>query len=399
MSNYEQNSMLTDVPFDALLIISYGGPEGPEEVQPFLENVLHGRNVSQQQFDAAATKYHAIGGASPVNEECRSLISGLLRDIDANRYSGQTTLWPQDAVTEPRINEVFAQVMQLPIYWGNLFWHPLLEDTIAGMAEEGIRRVIAFCTVPFGTEHSTRSYGGAIDEAVKKINIPDFVVQQTRLFYNHPLFISTMADRLAETLQGREIRDERREARDEKTDEIPPLSMPSTPLTLHPSPLAPGLSPLTPHPSPLVLFTAHSVPATDAEFESYQSQMKQACSLVADLVQLDRFGIDWDIAWQSRGGSRGSWCEPDVVDYVKMLLKGERFPGKKTVISCPIGFMLENMELLYDLDVELRQFCESVGLNYARTLPVSGHPKSIAMIRELVAEVYSPLVPRRHLGG
>jgi len=377
MPNDEQNSISSDAPYDALLIISYGGPEGPEEVQPFLENILRGRNDTQRPFEAAVAKYHAIGGASPVNEECRSLIGGLLRDMDDHRYSCPTRLWHQDTIAEPRIHEIFAQVKQLPIYWGNLFWHPLLEDTIAGMAEDGIRRVIAFCTVPFGTEHSKRSYDGAINAAVNKVNVPDFVVQQTRLFYKHPLFISTMADRLTETFQGRKEGGERRETRDETRD---------------------GNTPLTAYPSPLVLFTAHSIPVTDAEFASYQSQMKQACSLVADLLRLDRFGMDWDIAWQSRGGSQGSWCEPDVVEYVKMLLKGERFPGKKTVIVCPIGFMLENMELLYDLDVELRQFCESVGLNYDRTLPVSGHRKTIAMIRELVAEVYSPLVPRRDLG-
>jgi len=362
--------MPTDVSYDALLIISYGGPEGPEEVRPFLENVLRGRNVSPPQLEAAAAKYHAIGGVSPVNEECRSLIGGLLRDVDAG-------LGSLDAVAEPQINEIFTQVKQLPIYWGNLFWHPLLEDTIAGMAEEGIRRVIAFCTVPFGTEHSTRSYGGAIEAAVKKVNVTDFVVQQTRLFYNHPHFISTMADRLTETLA----------MHIDWGNELPPCD--DRPAILNRLPEAA---------SHVVLFTAHSVPVTDAEFASYQSQMKQACTLVADLVQLDRFGIDWDIAWQSHGGSQGAWCEPDVVEYVKMLLKGMRFPGKNTVIVCPIGFMLENMELLYDLDVELRQFCESVGLNYDRTLPVSGHRKTITMIRELVAEVYSPLVPRRYLG-
>jgi ferrochelatase len=368
MSNHEQNPMPTDAPFDALLIVSYGGPEGPDEVLPFLENVLHGRNVSQQQLDAAAAKYHAIGGASPVNEECRALIGGLLQEVDAG-------LCPHDAIAEPRINEIFAQVRQLPIYWGNLFWHPLLEDTIADMAEEGMRRVIVFCTFPFGTEHSTRSYSGAIDAAVKKVNIPDFVVQQTRLFYNHPLFISTMADRLAETLA----------MRIDWGNALPPRDDRSAILSRLPDAA-----------NHFVLFTAHSVPVTDAEIESYQSQLKHACSQVADLMQLDQCGIDWGIAWQSHGGSHGSWCSPDVAEFVKKI--PERFPGKKTVIVCPIGFMLENMELLHDLDLELRQLCESRGLEYDRTLPVSGHRKAIAMIRELVAEVYSPLVPRRYLG-
>ena len=375
MSNHEQNPVSPDVTYDALLIVSYGGPEGPEEVRPFLENVLRGRGVSQQQLEAAAAKYNAIGGASPVNEECRSLIGGLLRDIDAKP-------WSPDAVAEPSVDEIFNQVNKLPVYWGNLFWYPLLEDTIAGMAEDGIRRVIAFCTVPFDTEHSRRSYGGAIDAAVKKANTPSgtpvnqhIVVQQTRLFYNHPLFISTMADRLAETLQRRGVSGEGRAMGDEAVSES---------------------SPLASHASSLVLFTAHSVPQTDAAIESYLAQLKQACSLVAELMQFEQVGITWDIAFQSRGSSQNLWCGPSVADFVTAM--PERFPDKKTVIACPIGFMLENMELLFDLDIELRQLCESLGLNYERTLPVSGHRKTIAMIRELVAEVYSPLVPRRCMG-
>ena len=368
MSHPDQNPTPPDAPFDALLIVSYGGPEGSEEVRPFLENVMHGRNVTPEQLEAAAAKYHAIGGASPVNEECRALIGGLLRGVDDG-------LWPQNTIAEPRVDAAFAKVKELPIYWGNLFWHPLLEDTIAGMAEDGIRRVIAFCTVPFGTEHSTQSYSRAIDAAVKKANVPNFVVQQTRLFYHHPLFISTMADRLTETLA----------MRIDWENELPPRD--DRPAILHR---------LTETASHFILFTAHSVPVTDTEIESYQSQLKHACSLVADLMQFEQFGINWDIAWQSRGKTHGSWCGPDVAEFVKTI--PEQFPEIKTVIACPIGFMLENMELLYDLDVELQQQCESLGLNYDRTLPVSGHRKTIAMVRELVAEVYSPLVPRRCLG-
>ncbi len=366
--NHDRKPSPNESPYDALLILSYGGPEGPEEVRPFLENVLRGRNVPERQLEAIAAKYHAVGGASPVNEECRTLIGGLLRGIDEG-------LLPTGASVEPRIDEIFAEIKNLPIYWGNLFWHPLLEDTIAGMAEEGIRRVIAFCTVPFATGHSDRSYSRAIDAAVKKANVPDFAVRQTRTFYHHPLFISTMADRLTETLA----------MRIDWGHELPPRDDRAAILHRLPEPA-----------SHFVLFTAHSVPVTDTGLEAYQSQLKQACSLVADLMRLDTFGIAWGIAYQSRSAASDSWCGPDVGEFVKTLT--ERFPGKKTVIACPVGFMLENMELLHDLDLELGRLCESLELNYDRTLPVSGHRKTIAMIRELVAEAYSPLIPRRRLG-
>lgn len=368
MTDRQEWEKPSDLPYDALLIVSYGGPEGPAEVMPFLENVLHGRNVSQRQLETVAAKYHAVGGASPVNEECRALIGGLLRGTDGG-------LLPSDTTTEPCVDDVFAAVNKLPIYWGNLFWHPLLEDTIVGMAEEGIRRVVAFCTVPFGTAHGTRSYGRAIEAAVEKTGVPDFIVRRTRLFDKHPLFISTMADRLTETFA----------MRIDWGDELPPRD--DRPAVLRRLPDAD---------KHFVVFTAHSVPLGDAEIESYESQLKNACSLVAGLLQLERFGIDWEIAYQSRSGAHTSWCGPDVGEQVKTV--PERFPGKTTVIACPIGFMLENMELLCDLDVELRRLCESLGLAYDRTLPVSGHRKTIAMIRELVAELVSPLVPRRTLG-
>lgn len=299
-------------------------------------------------------------------------IGGLLRGTDDGLLpTGMAT----GMATETQVDEAFAAAKNLPVYWGNLFWHPMLDDTIAGMAEEGIRRVIAFCTVPFGTAHSTRSYDRAIETAVKKTGVHDFTVRQTRRFYDHPLFVSTMADRLAETFA----------MRIDWGDELPPRNDRTAVLNRLPDAGA-----------YFVVFTAHSVPLGDAELESYETQLKRSCSRVAELLQLDRFGIDWAVAYQSRSVAHGSWCGPDVSELVKSL--PERSPGKKTVVACPIGFMLENMELLCDLDVELRRLCESLGLAYDRTLPVSGHRKTIAMIRELVAELVSPLVPRRTLG-
>ena len=364
----EELATQTGLPYDALLIVSYGGPEGPDEVVPFLENVLRGRKVSAEQVEAVANHYRQIGGTSPVNEECRALIGGLLRGADDG-------LLPSDATSEPCVDEMFAAVKKLPIYWGNLFWHPQLDDTIKGMAEEGIRRVIAFCTVPFDTAHSTQSYDRAIEAAIKKAGLSDLTVRQTRRFFDHPLFVSTMADRLLETFA----------MRIDWGDELPPRD--DRMAVLHRLPDADRY---------FVVFTAHSVPMVDAGIELYKAQLQQSCSLVAELLQFEQFGIDWAIAYQSRSGTPGSWCGPDVGELAQSL--PEKFPGKTTLIACPIGFMLENKELLYDLDVELRRICESCGLDYDRTLPVSGHRKSIAMIRELAAELISPLVPRRSLG-
>jgi ferrochelatase len=367
--------------YDAALIVSYGGPEKEDEVLPFIQNVLHGRKLAAEQLENVVKKYRQIGNHSPVNEECRALISGLLRNQnDENIILGL----PNDSA----LHNVFTRVKQLPIYWGNLFWRPALDETIAEMINEGIRRIFAFCTVPFETAHRKRAYLQTLDVTAQnaaknaKIPIDDICIHTARRFYNHPLYISAVADRLTETFAMQM----------DWKDKIPPRDDASLILRRLIE---------NEQDNAMVIFTAHSLTLADAEAPQselpYEQQFRQASALVAETLRLKQFGIEWDVAYQSRSVKQGSWSEPDVGEFVKTL--PERFPNRKNLYFCPIGFMLENTELLYDLDMEIRRLCESLGLQYARTLPVGGSDKAIAMIRELIAEKFSPLVPRRLLGN
>ena len=310
------------IPFDALLIVSYGGPEHEDEVVPFIKNVLAGRKATPEQIEKTAEKYRKIGNVSPIHEECRALIRGLLQKTD-------------DTV--------------LPIYWGNLFWHPMLDETIAAMSEDGSGKIVAFCTVPFETEHSSRSYASAIDAALKKTGNFNISVTTTKPFGCHELYLDAVADRLREVFDH-----------------------------------SPGDAACD-----LILFTAHSVPKTDAALPNYVQQLQAAGSQVIERLAktarcFDR-RFDWDLAFQSRsGGNPNDWCGSDVNDFVRAM--PDKWPQKKRVVVSPIGFLLENAELMYDIDIETRNLCHANNLEYVRAFASGAHDNVIALIRQLILD-------------
>src|ERR1041384_2093788 len=153
--------------YDAFLLISFGGPEGPEDVLPFLENVLRGRNVPRERMLAVAEHYQHFGGVSPINAQNSALIAAL-RD------------------------EFARGGLKLPIYWGNRNWHPLLPDTLRRMRDDGIRRALAFFTSSFGSYSGCRQYRENIAAAQAAVGPGAPQVDKLRLFFNHPGFIEPM---------------------------------------------------------------------------------------------------------------------------------------------------------------------------------------------------------------
>jgi protoporphyrin/coproporphyrin ferrochelatase len=169
---------MPDLAYDAVLVLSFGGPEKPDDVIPFLENVLRGRNVPRERMLAVAEHYHHFGGKSPINDQNRGLIAALREELDSHG---------------PR----------LPIYWGNRNWHPLLADTLRQMKADGVRRALAFVTSIFSSYSGCRQYLENIERARSQVDgAPE--IQKLRSFYNHPLFIEAQADRVRETLAGPE---------------------------------------------------------------------------------------------------------------------------------------------------------------------------------------------------
>jgi ferrochelatase len=243
-------------PYDALLIVSFGGPEGMDQVLPFLENVLRGRNVPRERMLEVAHHYERFDGVSPLNAHLRELIAALQSEL--NQHG-------------PR----------LPIFWGNRNWHPLLPDTIRQMAEAGIRRALAFVTSAYSSYSGCRQYLEDIARARAVVGEPAPVVDKLRPFFNHPRFVAANRDRLRDALEQVPSAGGRRDA-------------------------------------VRVAFTAHSLPAAMAAGCDYERQLNEVCTLVSSDLKLPR--DRWQLVYQSRSGRpEDPWLEPDALDHLKSL--------------------------------------------------------------------------------
>ena len=160
--------------YDALLVVSFGGPEGMDDVMPFLENVVRGRNVPRERLLGVAQHYEMFGGVSPINQQNRCLISALKEELRTNGPS-------------------------LPIYWGNRNWHPLLPDAVRQMASDGIKNALAFVTSAYSSFSSCRQYRQNIADAQFQVGPGAPHIEKLRAFYNHPLFIEANVDRIIRT--------------------------------------------------------------------------------------------------------------------------------------------------------------------------------------------------------
>jgi len=315
-------------PYDALLLVSFGGPERPADVIPFLNNVLRGKPVRPERIEQVAEHYYAFGGVSPINEQCRALLAAVIAEINAHGPH-----WP--------------------VYWGNRNWHPLLGDTLQQMADDGVRRALAFVTSAFGSYSGCRQYLEDIDRARADVGPKAPRVDKLRLFYNHPGFIEPMAERVASALAS--LSDECRAAA-------------------------------------RLVFTAHSIPRSMAAPCDYQQQLREACRLVAERLRRE----PWDLVYQSRSGPpEQPWLEPDVNVHLRFLREKD---GVRNVVLAPIGFLCEHMEVVYDLDVETASVCDELGVAMVRSAPVGAHPRLVRMIRELIQERIDPQAPRLSLG-
>jgi len=315
--------------YDAILIVSFGGPESKEEVIPFLENVLRGRNVPRERMLAVAEHYYHFDGKSPINQQTRELIAALKQELERNG---------------PR----------LPIYWGNRNWHPVLPETLRKMKQAGIGRALAFVTSAYSSYSGCRQYREDIARAQNEAGSGAPEVDKLRVFFNHPGFIEATVERIREALQS------------------------------VPSALRENVQ---------IVYTAHSIPLSMANTGDYVTQLEEVRRLVSGALGQKNDAL----VYQSRSGAPGQrWLEPDILDYLREVKAQNLAPA---VVLAPIGFISDHMEVLYDLDVEARQLCDSLSLPMARAKTVGVHPKFVAMIRELILERMDPAQPRRASGS
>jgi protoporphyrin/coproporphyrin ferrochelatase len=316
------------VNYDAILVVSFGGPESREEVIPFRETVLRGKNVPRERLLTVAEHYYHFGGKSPINQQTRDLIAALKTELE---QSGP----------------------QLPIYLGNRNWHPLLPDTLRQMKQDGIRRALGFVTSAYSSYSGCRQYREDIARAQSEVGPGAPAVDKLRVFFNHPGFIEATVERVREALQA---------------------------------------IPADVRQNVQIIYTAHSIPLSMANTSDYVAQLEE----VGKLVSAEIGDANHVLVYQSRSGAPGQpWLEPDILYYLRRV-KAENLAS--AVVLAPIGFLSDHMEVLYDLDIEARQLCDSLGLPMSRAKTVGVHPKFIGMIRELILERMHPETERRALG-
>ncbi len=242
--------------YDALVLVSFGGPEGPDDVLPFLENVTRGRGIPRERLMQVGAHYQLFGGVSPINGQNRALIEAI----------------------EIRMVE---RGTPLPVYWGNRNWEPYVHDAIASMRADGVKRAIAFVTSAFSSASGCRQYREDIERAREEVGADAPVVDKIRVFYNHPGFIDPMIDNTIGALK-----------------ELQASGVDATHLA----------------------FTAHSLPMSMANTSDYQVQLCEACTLVAAGVARIWGELPWDLVYQSRSGAPGQpWLEPDINDHLGQL--------------------------------------------------------------------------------
>jgi ferrochelatase len=316
------------VTWDALLVVSFGGPEGPADVMPFLENVVRGKGVPPERLREVASHYEHFGGTSPINAQCRALVAAVRDELER---AGRP----------------------LPVYWGNRHWHPFLADTLREMTRDGVRSALAFVTSAYSSPPGCRQYLDDIARACADAGEGAPRVEKLRAFYNHPGFVEPQMEQVLAALA--EVPADRRRAT-------------------------------------RLVFTAHSIPTSMACTCDYEAQLAEAARLVAGALG----GREWTLAYQNRSGSPSQpWLEPDVRDHFRALAAS----GARDVVVAPIGYVSDHMEVLYDLDLDLKARAQELGLRMIRAATVGTHPRFVRMIRELVEERLSATPMRLALGA
>jgi ferrochelatase len=308
-------------PFDAVLVIAFGGPQGPADVRPFLENVLRGRRVSPERVDEVAHHYELFGGVSPLTE---------------------LTMRQADGLGE----RLRARGLDIPVYVGMRNWHPYLTDILAEMSRAGIRRAIGFIAAAHRSYSSCTQYRENVTsarEALRAAGLADIQVTYVPDWHTHPGFIRANAENVLAALSW-----------------LPPDRRDRARL----------------------IFTAHSIPVSMAERYPYREQYEDSVRLVVDHLRRET-GRDrgWATVYQSRSGRpEDPWLGPDVCDY----LRAEAARGLQAAVLCPIGFVCDHIEVLYDLDVEATDVCREAGLPVVRAPSANDHPQFLDMMCDVV---------------
>jgi ferrochelatase len=312
------------VSFDAVLIVAFGGPQGPADVRPFLANVLRGRRVAPERVEEVARHYDLFDGVSPLTDL-------TMRQADLLRA------------------RLHGRGVRLPVYVGMRNWHPFLADTLAEMSRAGIRRAVGFVAAAQRSYSSCTQYRENVEAAratVRAAGLADVEVVYVGDWHTHAGFIEANADHVRDALETLPavVRDRAR-----------------------------------------LVFTAHSIPASMAERFPYQRQLEDTARAVREHVARGPGDAshDWALVYQSRSGRpEDPWLGPDVCDY----LRDEAARGLPAAVLAPIGFLCDHIEVLYELDVVAAAACREAGLPMVRAKSVNVHSRFIDTMADVVLE-------------
>ena len=316
---------------DAFLLYSFGGPEQPDDVVPFLEHVTAGRGIPRERLAVVGSHYlDHFDGRSPINDQNRALLAAL-REAFGRQPEGSPLRAASDAGR---------------LYWGNRHWHPFLADELARMRDDGVVHALAFVTSLYPSASGCRQYREALAEARAHVGPGAPRVTRLRYGHDHPGVVEPFADATREALASLPD-DERDDAR--------------------------------------LVFTAHSIPtgmadASGPDGGGYTRRLRQTAQAVVDRAAPGR---DWDLVFQSRSGPpHVPWLEPDVGDHVEALAAD----GVRAVVVVPVGFISDHVEVRYDLDIQAAEQAEAVGVRLVRASTPGTDPRFVDMVVDLARE-------------
>ncbi|MCB2412532.1 ferrochelatase [Demequina sp. TTPB684] len=331
--------------YDCILLAGFGGPEGQEQVIPYLRNVTRGRGVPDERLEEVSHHYRHFGGVSPINQQNRDLKVALEGEI-AKRGLG------------------------LPVYWGNRFWEPYFTDALKELHADGHRRVLVLVTTAFSSYSGCRAYREDLAAALAEAGLEgELVLDKVRQYFDHPGFVNPNIDAVRNGLRA----------------------------------LATDGKGANPH----VMFATHSIPSAAADSSGpreslpdgtpvpvgggeewnagggwYATQQRAVATLVMDAIADEFPGVDWSLVYQSRSGDpRVPWLEPDI------NLAIDALPADVTgLVISPLGFVSDHMEVAWDLDNEAMETCEARGLTAVRVPTVGVDQRFVEGLIDLVQE-------------
>ncbi len=336
----------TPVAYDALLLAGFGGPEGQDDVIPFLRNVTRGRGIPDERLEEVAHHYRHFGGISPINAQNRALKAALEA-------------------------ELARRGIDLPVYWGNRNWAPYLDSAVTDAAASGHTKLLALATSAYSSFSSCRQYREDFARVLDETGLGDptrerpVTIDKVRQFFDHPGFVQPFTAGVREAVRGF---------------------------------LGDGIAPEAIR----VLFSTHSIPLSDAERSgpragdperrevgedgAYPAQHRAVAAYVMDTVGREVPGaaeIAWELVYQSRSGPASQpWLEPDVCDVIATLPA----QGVQAVAIVPLGFVSDHMEVRWDLDTEAMEAAAAAGLRAVRTPTPGVDPAYVSGLVDLVEE-------------